>query len=44
VKEDIAKDFAKLAEDCIAWAGRFYKINCPHKGESDIGNNWAETH
>lgn len=44
VEESIAHDFAKLAEECIVWAGKFYKIACPHKGESDIGRNWAETH
>lgn len=44
VDEDIAEDFAKLAENAIVWAGEFYKISCPHKGESDIGKNWYETH
>jgi len=44
VKEEIAEEFAKLAESCIAWAGEFYKIKCPHKGESEIGKSWAETH
>lgn len=44
VREEIAEDFARLAEQCIVDAGKFYKINCPHKGESDIGNNWYETH
>ena len=44
VHESIAQDFAKLAEECIVWAGNFYKIACPHKGESDVGKNWAETH
>lgn len=44
VQEDIAQEFAKLAEDCIVWAGNFYKIACPHKGESDLGRNWSETH
>jgi DNA polymerase I-like protein with 3'-5' exonuclease and polymerase domains len=44
VHESIAKEFAKVAEECIVWAGKFYKIACPHKGESDVGKNWAETH
>lgn len=44
VREDIAEEFAKLAEQCIVDAGKFYKIACPHKGESDIGDNWFETH
>lgn len=44
VKEEIASEFAKMAEAAIEWAGKFYKISCPHKGESEIGHNWAETH
>lgn len=44
VREDIAEEFAKVAEDCIADAGTYYKIACPHKGESDIGENWYQTH
>ena len=44
VREDLAEEFAALAEKCIEDAGKFYNINCPHKGESDIGNNWYETH
>lgn len=44
VREDIAEDFARLAEQCIVDAGSFYKIACPHAGESDIGKDWSETH
>tara|TARA_R100001086_G_scaffold249777_1_gene190893 strand:- start:22030 stop:22563 length:534 start_codon:yes stop_codon:yes gene_type:complete len=44
VKEELCEEFAILAEKCIEDAGRFYNIACPHKGESDIGNNWHETH
>lgn len=44
VREDIAEDFARLAEEAIKWAGNFYHIKCEQKGESDIGVNWAETH
>ena len=44
VREDISEDFARLAEQCIVDAGKFYNIQCPHKGESDIGINWCETH
>lgn len=44
VREDIAEEFARLAEQCIVDAGEFYNIQCPHKGESDIGDNWSETH
>ncbi len=44
VKEEIAEEFAKLAEKAIETAGKFYNIQCPHKGEADIGRNWYETH
>lgn len=43
-KPEIAQALGKLAEDAIAWAGRFYKIACPHEGQAKIGNNWKETH
>lgn len=44
VREDLTDEFAKLAEQCIEDAGKFFKIACPHQGESDIGDNWYETH
>lgn len=44
VREDLAEEFSKLAEQCIVDAGEYYKIACPHKGESAIGDNWYETH
>jgi len=44
VREDIAQEFALLAEDAIVKAGEFFNIQCEHKGESDIGHNWYETH
>lgn len=44
VREDIAEEFSKVAEQCIVDAGKFYNIQCPHAGESDIGINWGETH
>lgn len=44
VREDIAEEFAELANSCIVDAGVYYKIDCPHQGESDIGCNWYETH
>lgn len=44
VREDLCEEFAKLAEKCIEDAGTFFKIQCPHQGESDIGENWYETH
>ena len=44
VREDIAYDFSKLAEKCIEDAGEYYKIACPHKGESAIGDSWYDVH
>ena len=44
VREDIAEEFAEIANKCIVDAGLYYKIDCPHQGESDIGTNWYETH
>ncbi len=44
VREDLVEEFALLAEQCIVDAGKYYKIDCPHAGESDVGINWAETH
>jgi hypothetical protein len=42
--EDIADDVGKIAAAAIEWAGKYYKIPCPHKGDYKIGRNWAETH
>lgn len=41
---DIADNVKKITEDAIAWAGRFYKIKCPHMGKGAIGQNWYEVH
>jgi hypothetical protein len=41
---DIADDVKKISEEGIAWAGRFYKIACPHVGQGKIGRNWYEIH
>jgi DNA polymerase I-like protein with 3'-5' exonuclease and polymerase domains len=43
-KPEIVEYSSRLAKDSISWAGRFYKIRCPHEGEIKIGNNWKETH
>lgn len=43
-KPEIAEDVANIAKACIKWAGEFYKINCPHAGDSKIGKNWADIH
>ena len=44
VREDIAEEFAEIANSCIVDAGKYFKIDCPHEGESAVGNNWKETH
>lgn len=43
-KEEISKDVARIAEESIAWAGQFFKIECPHIGNAAIGKNWYEIH
>jgi len=43
-REDIAEEVAEVARLAIVKAGEYFKIKCPHKGESDIGLNWYETH
>lgn len=43
-KPEIAEDVRKISEDCIAWAGEYFKLSCPHKGEGKIGKNWYEIH
>lgn len=43
-REEIVEDVAKLGELAIVKAGEYFNIACPHKGESDIGDNWYETH
>ncbi len=35
---------ARVAEDAIEWAGRFYSIPCPHKGQAATGRNWYDIH
>lgn len=44
VRPDIATECAALAEESVAWAGRYLRMNVPHAGEAKIGLNWAETH
>lgn len=44
VRKDIAEDVKLIAEEAIAWAGRFYKIPCPHVGSGAIGKNWYAIH
>lgn len=42
--KDIADDVKAITEEAIAWAGRFYNIQCPHVGQGKIGKNWYEVH
>lgn len=44
VREDLAQEYADLACKAIVYAGEYLNIQCPHQGDSDIGNNWYETH
>lgn len=43
-KEDIAKEAADIAAECIHRAGEFFDFRCPLAGSADVGRNWAETH
>jgi DNA polymerase I len=44
VHKDKVKDYRVLADKSIKFAGEYLNIQCPHIGESDEGQNWAETH
>jgi DNA polymerase-1 len=41
---EIKDTVAKLAEEAIAAAGRFFKISCPHIGQAKIGRDWYAIH
>ena len=41
---DIAQEVAKISADAITWAGKHFNIQCPHKGDPAIGNNWYSVH
>lgn len=43
-RKEIASEVAAISEEAIAWAGRFFKIKCPHIGDSAIGKSWYEVH
>lgn len=43
-KPELADEISKIAESCIVDAGKFYKIQCPHKGEASVGKNWYDIH
>lgn len=41
---DIAEDVKRISEEAIVWAGKFFKIRCPHIGDGKIGRSWYEVH
>lgn len=41
---DIAEEVKQITEDAIEWAGKYYGIKCPHKGNGMIGRSWADVH
>lgn len=43
-KPEHAEFVKKTSEDSISWAGNYYKITCPHKGDGKIGNSWYAVH
>lgn len=43
-KKEIAEVVKNTAEEAIAWAGRFFKISCPHVGDGKIGDSWYSVH
>ena len=40
----IADIVQKESEDAIAWAGRYFKIPCPHIGQGKQGTSWYSVH
>lgn len=42
--EEIADVVQKESEDAIAWAGRYFKIPCPHIGQGKQGRSWYSVH
>lgn len=43
-RKEISKQVAIYAEESIAWAGKFFNIPCPHKGQAATGENWYAIH
>ena len=43
-KPEIAEEVRKICEDSIVWAGQYFNIICPHKGDGQVGDNWADIH
>lgn len=43
-RPEIAENVKRIGEQAIVWAGKYYKIPCPHKGDGKIGKDWAAIH
>jgi DNA polymerase I len=43
-REEIAEDVKLISEQCIADAGKFFNIQCPHEGQGKIGKDWYSVH
>lgn len=43
-RPEIAEKVKQVSEESIAWAGRFFKIVCPHVGDGKIGKTWFDVH
>lgn len=43
-KPEHVERISYLSEQAITKAGEYFNIQCPHEGESAIGNNWYEIH
>ncbi len=43
-RKEIAEDVKKITEDAIVWAGKYFKISCPHVGDGKIGDSWFSVH
>jgi DNA polymerase I-like protein with 3'-5' exonuclease and polymerase domains len=44
VKPEHVDRISYLSEQAITKAGEYFRINCPHEGESAVGNNWYDIH
>jgi len=43
-RPEIAQLVQDVSEKAITWAGNFFKIVCPHKGDGKIGDSWYAVH
>ena len=42
--EAIKEDVKNITENAIVWAGKYFKISCPHVGDGQIGKDWYAVH